>query len=144
MPLEANTASRDRLKSVMDRLTVADLDRPTASGRTVAICLVQLAFWDLWAEHLIGRWRSGQLPPPTMPTWYDDAISATMVPIWRAVPVTDVGRLAVEAAEAVDLVIARVETPVAAAIFSAGEGHLLRRYAAREATLDAIEHTLGG
>ncbi len=40
MPLEANTASRDRLKSVMDRLTVADLDRPTTSGRTVAICLV--------------------------------------------------------------------------------------------------------
>ncbi len=141
-PTEDNAASRKRLEALVHRLTVADLTHETARGWTVAAALARLAFWDRWAEHLIGRWRSGQMPPPTMPDWYDEAHDATAAPIWCAVPAQEAARLAVEAARSVDMVIARVETPVETAILRAGERHLLDRGIRRTETLDAIEATL--
>src|SRR3954470_10519194 len=125
VPLEANEHQRQRLIALVDRLSDDDLGRSLSSGWTVSTHLAYLAFWDRWAEHLIRRWRTGELPPPTVAPWYDDAMNATLLEQWRALPARAAAGLAVAAAEAVDREIARTETPVLMAMTAAHEGNLI-------------------
>src|SRR3954470_1229191 len=119
VPLEANEHQRQRLIALVDRLSDDDLGRSLSSGWTVSTHLAYMAFWDRWAEVLIRRWRTGELPPPTVPSWYDDAMNATLLDQWAALPPPAAATLAVEAAEAVDLEIMRAETPVLMAMTAA-------------------------
>jgi hypothetical protein len=142
VPLEENEQQRQRLIALVDRLSDDDLGRPASSGWTVSMHLAYLSFWDRWAEHLIRRWRTGGLPPPTVPAWYDDAMNATLLHQWRALPPREAARMAVEAASAVDLEIARTETPVLMAMTAAHEGHLIHRHQVRGRCLDDLEAAL--
>jgi hypothetical protein len=142
VPLEENEQQRQRLIALVDRLSDDDLGRETGAGWTVSTHLAYLAFWDRWAEHLIRRWRTGELPPPTVPAWYDDAMNATLLDQWRALPPRAAATLAVEAAEAVDFEIARTETPVLMAMTAAHEGHLIHRHQFRSRRLDDLEAAL--
>src|SRR3954447_5038270 len=143
VPLEENSQQRERLISLVDRLSDEDLSRDTGNGWTVAMQLAYLAFWDRWDEHLIRRWRTGELPPPTVAPWYDDAMNATLLEQWRALPARAAAGLAVAAAEAVDREIARTETPVLMAMTAAHEGNLIHRHQFRSACLDKLDAALG-
>ncbi len=101
--------------------------------------MAQLAFWDRWAEQLLHRWRSGQMPAPSVPHWYDDAVNSALADQWAALDVVTAGALATEAAAAVDREIEHLETPVLAAITASGELHLVNRYAYRQPVLEALE-----
>ncbi len=142
VPLEENEQQRRRLAALVDRLSDDDLGRDTEDGWTVATHLAYLAFWDRWAEQLIRRWRTGELPPPTVPDWYDAAVNATLVDQWRALPPRAAATLAVTAAEAVDQEIARTETPVLMAMIAAHEGHLIHRHQPRAVCLDKLDAAL--
>lgn len=142
VPLDENAAARQRLITLIDSLGDDDLDRPVTPGWSVATVLAQLAFWDRWAQTLVKRWRSGQLPPPTVPPWYDDAINDTLLPTWQGLPGREAARLAVAAAEAVDHEIDKAETPVLAGILASRQSNLLNRYTPRNDALDRIEHAL--
>jgi hypothetical protein len=142
VPLAENEQQRQRLEALVDRLSDDDLTRDTEAGWTVAMHLAYLAFWDRWAEHLIRRWRGGEMPPPTVPAWYDDAMNATLVDQWRALPPRAAATLAVAAANAVDQEIARTETPVLMAMIAAHEGHLIHRHQFRATCLDRLETAL--
>lgn len=142
VPIEENDAERRRLSALVDKLTEADLARVDGDGWTVAVILAHLAFWDRWAEHLIHRWRSGGMPPPSVPDWYDDAINRTLLPQWLALAPLAAAGLALDAARTVDREITRTETPVLAAIIAAGESHLVQRYEHRREHLDQIEQIL--
>ncbi|WP_344620843.1 hypothetical protein [Dactylosporangium salmoneum] len=139
VPMDENAAARQRLTALIDALGDEGLRAPVAAGWTAATVLAELAFWDRWARTLVHRWREGQLPPPSMPGWYDDAINHTLLPSWQALPGPAAARLALDAAEEADLEIRRAETPVVAAILAAGQRNLLHRYAPRNAALDRIE-----
>jgi hypothetical protein len=143
VPIEENAQQRQRLTALVDRSSDDDLRRGTDAGWTVSTHLAYMAFWDRWAETLIRRWRSGELPPPTVPAWYDDAMNATLLDQWRALPPRVAATLAVEAAEAVDLEIARAETPVLMAMTAAHEGHLIHRHQFRSRCLTLVESALG-
>src|SRR4051812_677623 len=84
VPLDENAAARHRLTALIDALGDEGLRKPVTPGWDVAAVLAELAFWDRWAQTLVHRWRSGHLPPPTVPDWYDDAINVTLLPTWRA------------------------------------------------------------
>jgi len=142
VPLEENEQQRQRLIALVDRLSDEDLGRSLSSGWTVSTHLAYLAFWDRWAEHLVRRWRTGELPPPTVPAWYDDAMNATLLEQWRAIPPRAAAMLAVDAASAVDLEIARAETPVLMAMTAAHEGHLIHRHQFRSSCLDKLDAAL--
>lgn len=143
VPIEENSQQRQRLVFLVDRLSDDELGHDTGDGWTVSTHLAYLAFWDRWAEHLIRRWRTGELPPPTVPPWYDDAMNATLLEQWRALPPRAAAALAVDAAEAVDLEIARTETPVLMAMTAAHEGHLIHRHRFRGTCLDKLDAALG-
>lgn len=142
VPLDENAAARQRLLALIDSLDDEHLRKPVTPSWSVATVLAQLAFWDRWAQTLVKRWRSGHLPPPTVPDWYDDAINHTLLPTWQALPGTEAARLAVAAAEAVDLEIEKAETPVVAGILAMGQDNLLNRYLPRNDAVDRIDRAL--
>ncbi|WP_433218234.1 hypothetical protein ACQP00_11915 [Dactylosporangium sp. CS-047395] len=142
LPLDENAAAVARLKTLIDSLGDEGLAKPVAPGWSVATVLAELAFWDRWALTLMRRWRSGHLPPPTVPNWYDDAINDTLLPTWQALPGPVAAQLACHAAEEADLEIRKAETPVVAGILAAGQANLLNRYVPRNAALDRIEAAL--
>jgi hypothetical protein len=144
IPFAANGAQRDRLAELAGALAESDLSGEVNDGWTVGAILGHVAFWDRWAQCLIHRWRSGEIPPPSLPGWYDDAVNDTLLPLWRALPPAAAASLAVEAAQAVDHELARLESPVLAAITAAGESHLLHRHQHRREHLDQIEAFVPG
>jgi hypothetical protein len=81
------------------------------------------------------------MPPPAVSDWYDDAINEARPISGGALPVDVAGRLAVDAAKAVDREISRVETPVDAALTASGPTRLLHRYRFRNDALDILEQT---
>src|SRR4051794_26690236 len=134
-PIERNRDSRRRLVAAVGALA----EQPPADPSAVAAALAQLAFWDRWAEQLLRRWRSGQLPPPSVPQWYDDAINSALADQWAALDPGTAGRRALAAAGAVDHEVEQLESPVLAAITAADELDLVRRYAYREPVLTALD-----
>ena len=134
-PIEQNRLTRDRLGAVVTTFA----DRSAADHPLVAPMLAQLAFWDRWAEQLLRRWRSGQLPPPSVPPWYDDAVNAALADQWSALSVRAAGSLAMAAAAAVDREVEHLETPVLAAITAASELDLVHRHRYREPVLERLE-----
>jgi hypothetical protein len=142
LPIDDNNVQRERLAALVDQLTDDELTRTVGDGRTVAAVFAYLAFWDRWAERLLLRWRSGLLPPPSLPDWYDGEINATLLPLLLSLPPRAAGALAVEAALSVDRAVTKVETPVLAAIAAAGETNLLHRHQDRGHHLDLVENAL--
>jgi hypothetical protein len=143
VPIADNNAQTERLSRLVGALTDADMNRRVGpAGYTIAATLAHVGFWDRWAQALVHRWRTGEMPPPHLPQWYDDAINATLLPEWVAMAPATAGRLAVDAAQAVDRELTRVETPVLAAIVAGGESNLLHRHQHRRQHLDEIEAML--
>ncbi|GAA3244563.1 maleylpyruvate isomerase N-terminal domain-containing protein [Dactylosporangium siamense] len=142
VPLDENAAARQRLNALIDSLSDDDLGRPVTPSWSVGAVLAQVAFWDRWAQTLVQRWRSGQLPPPTVPPWYDDAINHTLLPAWQSIPGRSAAQLARAAAEAADHEIEKAETPVVAGILASHQSNLLDRATPRNDALDRIEHAL--
>jgi hypothetical protein len=144
LPTGENQASRDRLTTLVGGLSRAQLRKTVDGERTVSQILAQLAFWDRWAEQLLFRWRTGVLPPPSVPDWYDSAINAALADQWRALPNKAVVELVQQAAKSVDREISHIETPVLVALTASKQMHLLNRHEYRNAALDEIDQTLGG
>jgi hypothetical protein len=142
IPLAENAAQRDRLASLAAQIAESKLSSKGKDGPAVAALLGHIAFWDRWALCVIHRWRSGELPPPSLPDWYDDAVNETLLPQWRALKPAVAATLAVEAARAVDRELKRLETPVLAAIVAAGESNLLNRHQHRREHLDEIDRLM--
>jgi len=142
VPLDENAAARQRLITLIESLGDDDLGRPVTPSWSVATVLAQLAFWDRWAQTLVKRWRSGQLPPPTVPPWYDNAINHTLLPTWQALPGRAAAQLALAAAEDADHEIEKAETPVLAGILASHQNNLLDRATPRNDALDRIAHAL--
>ena len=57
-----NAAELRRLRALVDRLSDADLARPTPGGWTVAASLAHVAFWDQRVLFWLDRWDQGAAP----------------------------------------------------------------------------------
>lgn len=136
-----NTAQCERLNALAARLADDDLLRPLGFGWTVAAALVHLAYWDRNREATLKRWlasgdlvTSGSSPDPT-----NDAVFA----LSQAIPPRAALKLAIEAAEAVDRLVAQLTSEQIAALESAGMGRMVNRSLHRREHLDQIEQALG-
>jgi hypothetical protein len=58
---QQNSESRQRLQSLVDRLSADDLARTTDYGWTVAALLAHLAFWDHRMSNILKRWQTEEL-----------------------------------------------------------------------------------
>lgn len=58
---QQNSESRQRLQSLVDRLSADNLARTTDYGWTVAALLAHLAFWDHRMSNILKRWQTEEL-----------------------------------------------------------------------------------
>lgn len=135
-----NQQSRQRLKSLIDRLSEQDLQRSVGPGWTVAAALVHLAYWDSRALVLLRRWQRDGLGPSPVDV---DAVNDALLPLARAMPPRAAARLALEAAEAVDAELEALPQTLLAEI-QAGVPFRVSRAIHREEHLREIEALLGG
>ena len=94
-----DSAERERLQALVQRLTDAELGTTLNDGWTVAAVLAHLAFWDRRAANLVERWlRQGIGRSDTDVDAINDAAKAQ----WLALAARVAAQQAVEAARAID------------------------------------------
>ena len=137
-----NAAELRRLRALVERLSDADLARPTPGGWTVASSLAHVAFWDQRILFWLDRWERGE--SPREPDEADvDWINEAGKPLCLALAPRAAARLTVEIAERVDRRLAALTDERVAANKAAGEPLFLARARHRKTHLDEIERVLG-
>lgn len=138
---QLNGASRERLRSIVRGLDDKQASRTLPSGWTVAATLAHLAFWDRFG---LARWErflsSGARPQGLGEA--SDLINAAGLPLWRALRPHDAIREALDAADAVDQLIAKLPREVADDMQRSGWERMLDRSPHRNEHLDDIEASL--
>ena len=137
-----NAAELHRLRTLVERLSDADLAHPTPGGWTVASSLAHVAFWDQRILFWLDRWQRGEAPRRLHEAdidWINDAAK----PLCLALPPRVAARLTVEVAEEVDRRLAALDDERVVANKTAGEPLFLTRAHHRKTHLDEIERVLG-
>jgi hypothetical protein len=134
-----NAKARERLRSLVERLTEEELHLPLGNDWTVAVALAHLAFWDQRRLVLMQKWKQSgvELLPLDI-----DVINDSLLPIWRALPPKAAADLAVASAEAIDRELEEASSELIEAIESLGEKFRLYRALHRKLHLDEIEEAL--
>jgi hypothetical protein len=136
-----NEAELHRLRTLVERLSDADLARPTPGGWTVASSLAHVAFWDQRILFWLDRWERGEKPrrlDEADVDWINDAGK----PLCLALPPRVAARLTVDIAEQVDRRLAALTEERIASNAAAGEPLFLTRAHHRKTHLDEIERIL--
>ena len=136
-----NEAELHRLRTLVERLSDADLARPTPGGWTVASSLAHVAFWDQRILFWLDRWERGAMPrglDEADGDWINDAGK----PLCLALPPRVAARLTVDFAEQVDRRLAALTEEQIASNAAAGEPLFLTRAHHRKTHLDEIERIL--
>ena len=142
--VEENAAARDRVLSLVARLTDAQMALPLADGWTIGAELAHLAFWD--RVHT-GRLRAalqagGDLPAP-LSLESTDALNDAGLPGWRSIAGATAISLFAEASSEVDEYLASLTPEIVERIRSAGIPRHVERYRHRTEHGDTIEAALG-
>ena len=139
----ANADARSRLAALVASLTPADL-RASTGDWSVAATLAHLSFWDRWQ---VVRWSeaigAGAVAPPIVQDGLTDLINATMAPILDAVPAERAGALALDAAAAVDAIVAGLPEASIRAVAEQGRPRTADRSRHRLEHIAQIERALG-
>jgi len=136
-----NAVELRRLRTLVERVSDADLARPTPGGWTVASSLAHVAFWDQRILFWLDRWERGESPRRLEETdvdWINDAGK----PLCLALPPRVAARLTVEIAEEVDRRLAALSDERISSNRAAGEPLFLTRAHHRKTHLDEIERVL--
>ncbi len=133
---EENTRQRERLRTLLARLTDQDLAHPLADGWTVAGFLGHLAFWDYRALQLIRRWKQTGVQSSAADV---DVMNDSMKPLLLAIPPRRVAEMVMEAAVAVDKEIEELSPDLIAQIEAQATNFRLNRGHHRSAHIHDIE-----
>jgi hypothetical protein len=134
-----NTRERQRLRTLIGRLSDDDLKRLLPNGWTVAITLAHLAFWDRQRLAVLKHWeRHGVQPAPADA----DTINEGVRVLAAALPPRSAAQLALDAAEAIDQALEQLSAELLTAIEMGGQDRILRRAVHRGHHLDRIEQAL--
>ncbi|HSF07311.1 MAG TPA: maleylpyruvate isomerase N-terminal domain-containing protein [Methylomirabilota bacterium] len=140
-----NDAQRQRLRTLVARLSDQELSRPLPAGWTVAGVLGHLAFWDQRILVLLERWQkdgAAAVPQALNPAdvdWINDATK----PLLLGLPGRRAAELAVAIAEAADGKVAELGETFLSRNAAAGNPVNLVRAQHRREHLDEIEAALG-
>jgi hypothetical protein len=141
-----NSVERERLRSLVARLTDQELGRPLPAGWTIASVLGHLAFWDQRILVLLDRWEHDGAAAVPLPLDHADVdwINDAAKPLLLGLPPRRAAELAVAIADAVDRRIEKLSDDFLARNVAAGSVVNLLRATHRREHLDEIEQTLGG
>jgi hypothetical protein len=140
--LSQNEIERDRLATLVAKLSDDDLARDLGEGWTVAVALAHLAFWDERAALMLERYAAGT-PSHHIPDWYEVMLNETLEPQWRVLPVREAAAQAVAAAEHVTRALRTLDDDLCERLEAHEEGYLLRRFNHRREHIEQIEAALG-
>jgi hypothetical protein len=134
-----NAKERQRLISLVTRLTDEELRLPLDNGWTIAVALAHLAFWDQRSLFLIRKWKKSgvELSPIDI-----DLTNDSLLSLWLALPPRAAADLAVSSAEAIDRELQEAASDLISAIDGLGEKFRLYRSIHRKMHLDQIEEIL--
>ncbi len=134
-----NARERERLRTLVARLTDEELRLPMGHGWTVAAALAHLAFWDQRALVLMRRWKSS---PVARSPIDEDLTNDALLPLLLAIPPRVTAELAVASAEEIDRELEGGDPQLIADIAALGDRFRLYRCDHRKAHLDEIESAL--
>ena len=136
-----NDAERGRLRSLVGRLSDADLARAMPAGWTVAGVLAHLAFWDQRILVLLEQWEQSPSRPPRIENEADtDWINDASKPLLLALAPRQAADLAVAIADIVDGKVAALPDDLVARNAAAGSPLNLLRAEHRAQHLREIDH----
>ncbi|HEV8532160.1 MAG TPA: maleylpyruvate isomerase N-terminal domain-containing protein [Methylomirabilota bacterium] len=139
-----NDAERSRLRSLVARLSDADLARPMPAGWTVAAVLAHLAFWDQRILVLLEQWEHSPSASPPLENAADvDWINDATKPLFLALTPRRAAEVAVGIAEAVDRKVAALSDDFLARNKAAGSPLNMVRAEHRREHLQEIEQIFG-
>ena len=137
--VSANDVERDRLHTLLARLSDDDLARNLPNGLTVANVLVHLAFWDEYTLSCLRQWQDSGF-------WVSqtnfEALNSAVLVLAAAIPNRTAVDMLRDAADAVDLEAQSVPPELAEIIQSHGKVRSLERAQHRREHLDQIEGVL--
>ena len=134
-----NAKARERLDSLVARITEEELNLPLGNDWTIAVALAHLAFWDQRSLVLMRKWKQSGVERSPIDI---DVTNDSLLPIWRAIPLRAAANLAVSSAEAIDRELQEAPADLIDAIESLGEKFRLYRSLHRKLHLDEIEEAL--
>ena len=135
-----NTKERERLKSLVKRLSDEELSLPMGEDWTISVALAHLSFWDQRSLILVSKWkRTGFIEPSPIDI---DVTNDSLLSTWRALPPRVAANLAVSSAEEIDRELEEASLDLITAIEGLGEKFRLYRSIHRKMHLDEIEKTL--
>ena len=136
-----NAHGLERLRRLVARIDDAAMGRDLGGGWTVGAALAHLAFWDRISEQ---RWRSwvtsGDLVDFQGGT---DFVNDAGIHQWRALAPSAVRKLVIDAATAVDGLIADGGATRVAAVVAAGKPRWAHRHLHRGEHIQQIETAIG-
>jgi hypothetical protein len=134
-----NEKARERLCSLVARMTDEELNLSLGNDWTIAVALAHLAFWDQRSLVLMRKWKQSgvELSPIDI-----DVTNDSLLPLWRAMPPRVAADLAVSSAEAIDRELQAASSDLIDAIESLGEKFRLYRSIHRKLHLDEIDAVL--
>jgi DinB superfamily len=141
--VDANAESSRRLAKLVATLTPIQMTADLGGGWTVASALAHAGFWDRWqatrwAEMLAGDWSADDASVLEA----EHLANTALDPYWAAIGPDEVGRLAVEAATALDALIAAAPDALVDAVEGSPAEYLLHRNRHRADHMDHIERVL--
>ena len=138
----ATDAERERLRSLVTRLSDAELRRPMPGGWTVAGVLAHAGFWDARAIYWLDKWGlTGE--PSTYEPENTEAVNESAKPLCLALPPRDAAALALRLAEEADRKVKALSDQMLAKIRVAGSPPFnLSRAIHRKEHLDDIDRAL--
>ena len=134
-----NAQERERLRSLVGRLTDDELSLPMENGWTIAVALAHLAFWDQRSLILMRKWKLTGVASSPIDI---DVTNDSLLPLWLALPPRAAANLAVSSAEAIDRELEESPSELISAIENLGERFRLYRSEHRKLHLDHIEEFL--
>jgi hypothetical protein len=134
-----NAEERARWKTLVGRLSDAELQRPVGHGWTVAATLAHLAFWDLRAVTLLDKFEQHGVSPSPVDV---DVVNDTVRALAESIPPRAAARLALEAAETVDRRIEALPDGMIEAMGAAGNPFNLSRHLHRAEHREEVERAL--
>jgi hypothetical protein len=134
-----NTRERQRLRSLVTRMTDEELNLPLTEGWTIASALAHLAFWDQRALVLLRKWQKSGVTESPSDT---DTTNEALLPLSLAIDPRVAANLAVSSAETIDLELEKASPDLIKEIEGLGDDFRLYRSKHRQLHLDEIESAL--
>ncbi len=139
----ANDESRAELADLVAGLTPEQMRTDLGEGWTVLSHLAHLGFWDRWQgerlrQVLAGSWSADGASVLEA----EDLANEALAPYWAAIDMDGVSALAVEAAAAVDRLIAQAPESTVSQLLASPDRFLLERHLHRREHLGWIRRDL--